>query len=145
LARQAAPRAALLGVSIDPVLPEDHVTVWADPGRLQQVLSNLFDNALVHTPSGGRVTISARPDGRFIVIAVTDTGPGIPPEHLPHVFDRFYRADPSRSRATGGVGLGLAIARQLVEASGGAITVDSAPGAGTTFSVRWPSAFTASS
>jgi len=79
------------------------------------------------------------------VIAVADTGPGIPPEHLPHVFDRFYRADPSRSRATGGVGLGLAIARQMVEGSGGAIVVESVPGAGATFSVRWPSAFTASS
>lgn len=145
LARQAAPRAASLGVTIHTVLPDDHVTVWADRGRLQQVLSNIFDNALVHTPAGGRVTISASPDGAAVVIAVTDTGPGIPPEHLPHVFDRFYRADPSRSRATGGVGLGLAIARQMVEAGGGTIAVTSVPGAGTTFSVRWPSAFTASS
>lgn len=145
LARQAAPRAASLGVSIATQLPDEHVTVWADRSRLQQVLSNLFDNALVHTPVGGRVTISARADGPAIVIAVTDTGSGIPLEHLPHVFDRFYRADPSRSRATGGVGLGLAIARQMVEASGGSIAVDSVPGTGTTFSVRWPAAFTAPS
>jgi two-component system sensor histidine kinase BaeS len=144
LVRQAEPRAASLGVSLDAMLPVTHVTVWADPARLQQVLSNLLDNALVHTSSGGKVTITLTADA-MTRINVSDTGPGIPPEHLPHVFDRFYRADASRSRTTGGVGLGLAIARQMVEASGGSIAVQSAPGTGTTFSVLWPSSFTASS
>ena len=138
LVRQAAPRAASLGVSLDAVLPESPVTVWADPARLQQVLSNLLDNALVHTPPGGRVAITVRADAAMATIDVADNGPGIPAEHLPHVFDRFYRADASRSRMTGGVGLGLAIARQMVEASGGTITVTSTPGTGTVFRVQWP-------
>lgn len=145
LVKQAAPRAASLGVSLDAVLPESPVNVWADPARLQQVLSNLLDNALVHTPAGGKVAITVRADAAMATIDVADNGSGIPAEHLPHVFDRFYRADASRSRTTGGVGLGLAIARQMVEASGGAITVSSTPGSGTVFSVQWPSAFTASS
>ena len=160
LARHAAPRAASLGVTLTVDPPADDVTVRADPARLQQVLSNLIDNALVQTPSGGRVTLSVgstpgpktRPpmsasQAQTVVIEVADTGPGISAEHLPHVFDRFYRADPSRSRATGGVGLGLAIARQMTEAAGGSIAVQSAVGAGTTFAVSWPtdSIFTASS
>jgi len=161
LARHAAPRASSLGVTLTVDPPTDDVTVWADPARLQQVLSNLIDNALVHTPAGGRVTLSVgstpglktRPptsaplSPTVVVIEVADTGPGIAAEHLPHVFDRFYRADPSRSRATGGVGLGLAIARQMTEAAGGTISVRSVVGAGTTFAVAWPtgSIFTASS
>jgi two-component system sensor histidine kinase BaeS len=145
LIRHATPRAASLGVTVEAIVPEHHVAVWADPGRLRQVLSNLLDNALVHTPPGGRVSISVHGGPPVVTIDVADTGPGIPAEHLPHVFDRFYRADPSRSRTTGGVGLGLAIARQMVEASGGTITAGSTPGAGTVFTIRWPSAFTASS
>jgi two-component system sensor histidine kinase BaeS len=148
LARHAAPRAASLGVTLTVDPPKDDVTVWADPARLQQVLSNLIDNALVHTPAGGRVTLSVGgTHAHTVVIEVADTGPGIAAEHLPHVFDRFYRADPSRSRATGGVGLGLAIARQMTEAAGGTISVRSVIGAGTTFAVAWPteSIFTASS
>jgi signal transduction histidine kinase len=101
-------------------------------------VANLIDNALVHTPSGGDVVVTATTTDGHTRLAVRDTGPGIPPEHLPHIFDRFYRVDPSRSRSTGGVGLGLAIAKQFVEASGGTIRVDSEPGEGATFLVVLP-------
>ena len=141
---QAAPRAASIGVRVESAVPGDGLTLWGDRARVQQVLSNLLDNALAHTPAGGAVTFDARRAAGDTIIEVRDTGEGIAAEHLPHVFDRFYRADPSRSRATGGAGLGLAIARQVVEASGGRISAASVPGAGTTFEVRWPS-FTASS
>ena len=142
--QQAAPRAAALGVRVESRVTDAAMVVWGDRARVLQVLSNLLDNALAHTPPDGTVTFAARRDARDTIIEVRDTGEGIAGEHLPHVFDRFYRADPSRSRATGGAGLGLAIARQVVEASGGRITAASEPGAGTTFEVRWPS-FTASS
>ena len=142
--RQAAPRAASLGVRVENTVTGGELTLWGDRARVQQVLSNLLDNALGHTPPGGSVTFDARRVDGETIIGVRDTGDGIAAEHLPHVFDRFYRADPSRSRATGGAGLGLAIARQVVEASGGGITAASVPGAGTTFEVRWPS-FTVSS
>jgi len=107
--------------------------VLADPDRLAQVLRNLLSNALRHTPPGGQISISARAADDAVEIAVADTGEGIQPEDLPHVFDRFWRADRSRTRETGGSGLGLAIARQLVEAQGGAIGVESEPGRGSRF------------
>lgn len=114
------------------------VVVHADPGRVRQALGNLVANALTHTPSGGRVDVVVREDGDEAVVMVSDTGEGIAPEHLPHVFDRFYRADPSRSRATGGSGLGLAITRHLVEAHGGTVEAASTPGEGATFTLRLP-------
>ena len=121
-------------------LPE----VMADPARLGQVLRNLVSNAITHTPSGGRVTLATGLEevegARFVRFEVRDTGVGIAPEHLPHIFDRFYRADPSRSRATGGAGLGLAIVKHLVEAQGGAIRVESAVGQGTTVTFTLPTA-----
>ena len=113
-------------------------TVLGDPARLRQVLLILLDNALRHTPAGGQVTLAAAPAGHTVEISVADTGAGIAPEHLPHVFDRFYRADPARSGD--GTGLGLAIARSLVTAQGGHIRIDSQPGVGTTVVVRLPSA-----
>lgn len=143
--QQASARASQLGVQLENAVVDEALTLWGDPARARQVLSNLIDNALAHTPGGGVVTVDARRDGSETVIEVRDTGAGIAPDHLPHVFDRFYRADPSRSRATGGAGLGLAIARQVVEASGGRITVTSEPGRGTAFRVRWPASFTSSS
>lgn len=109
--------------------------VNADPGRLGQVLRNLLANALTHTPEGGVIELSGRERDGKVEIAVSDTGPGIAPEHLPHVFDRFYRADPSRARSSGGAGLGLAIVRQLVEAHGGGVTVESVVGHGARFVV----------
>ena len=110
----------------------------ADPVRLRQAVGNLVTNAVRHTPPDGRITLRARRDGTEVVIEVSDTGGGIAPADLPHVFDRFWRADRSRSRATGGRGLGLAITRQLVVAHGGTVTAASTPGAGSTFTVRLP-------
>lgn len=113
--------------------------VDADPDRLEQVFRNLILNAQTHTPAHGRIEVRADQDAGWVQIDVADTGSGIAPDHLPHVFDRFYRADRSRSRATGGAGLGLAIARQLVTAHGGTIIAASdGPGRGATVTVRLP-------
>ncbi|AVZ72850.1 two-component sensor histidine kinase [Streptomyces lunaelactis] len=110
----------------------------ADPVRMRQALGNLVANALRHTPADGTVTLTARQAGDLAVLTVEDTGGGIAPEDLPHVFERFWRAEKSRSRRTGGSGLGLSIVRQLVEAHGGTVTADSPPGAGAAFTVRLP-------
>jgi len=112
--------------------------IVADPVRLRQLLGNLVANAVRHTPASGTVTLTSRRDGEQIVIEVADSGTGIDPADLPHVFDRFWRADKSRNRHTGGSGLGLAIAQKLTHAHGGDITVTSAPGTGTTCTVRPP-------
>lgn len=112
--------------------------IAADPERLKQILSNLLRNAILYTPIGGRVHLSAARQGDAVALTVSDDGPGIPPEHLPHIFERFYRADHSRARATGGSGLGLAIARALCEMQGGRIQVASQIGQGTTFVVSLP-------
>ncbi|MEW2295514.1 HAMP domain-containing sensor histidine kinase [Streptomyces sp. NPDC006743] len=119
---------------------EDGLCLDADPVRMRQVLGNLVSNALRHTPSGGTVTLTARADGDEVVLTVTDTGTGIAPEDLPHVFDRFWRAEKSRSRRTGGSGLGLAIVRQLVDAHGGTATAAGELGAGSVFTLRLPAA-----
>lgn len=140
LLRQSAARADALGVALSGEVVPEGLTMWVDPARWRQIVGNLLDNALVHTPSGGRVDIRAHEAQGQVVVAVSDTGPGIAPDHVAHVFDRFYRVDPSRTRATGGVGLGLAIARQLTEASGGRIDVTSTTGQGTTFTVTLPGA-----
>src|SRR6266702_3637789 len=115
---------------------EERVT--ADPEALRQVFTNLFDNALRHTPPGGSVAVSAKPEGAGMIIAVADTGSGIAPEHLPRIFERFYRADPGRSRDEGGTGLGLAIVKHLVEAHGGRVEARSAVGTGTTIRMFFP-------
>ena len=112
-----------------------------DLQRIMQVLQNLLANALRHTPPGGRIVVSAgpRPDGQ-VAIGVEDTGSGIAPEDLPHIFERFYRADSSRARSTGGSGLGLTIARRLVETHGGTIGVESVVGQGSRFTFTLPPA-----
>ena len=121
-----------LKTDIEPLPP-----VIGDIDRLEQVFSNLLDNALKHTPSGGDINIIARhPNPNFAEISITDTGPGIPAEQMRHVFERFYRADPSAGKA--GAGLGLAIARQIVLAHGGDIIAKSKLGKGTEFVVRLP-------
>lgn len=116
------------------------LTVVADPMRLRQAIGNLAGNAVRHSPPGGKVTLSAHratePDSTAVVIEVTDEGPGIAAEDLPLVFERFWRAEKSRSRQTGGSGLGLAIVRKLVEAHDGTVTAESIPGAGATFTIR---------
>lgn len=109
-----------------------------DRDRLEQVLTNLVSNAVDFTPSEGRITISAEPVPGGVVLAVRDTGAGIPPEDLPRIFERFYRVDKARSREFGGTGLGLAIARELVEAHGGRIAIESALGRGTAVRVTLP-------
>lgn len=111
--------------------------VHADPERLGQVLGNLLSNALRHTPAGGVVTVAAAPAGGRLRLTVRDTGSGIAPEHLPRVFERFYRADPARSRA-GGSGVGLTIARGLAEAMGGRLTARSEVGSGSEFTLELP-------
>jgi len=118
-------------------------TVAADPERMDQVLGNLLDNALRHTPAGGTVTLAAHHGGAAepggVEFVVTDTGDGIPAEHLAHVFERFYRVDRARDRAHGGSGIGLAITKALVEAHGGTVTASSAgPSHGAVFTVRLP-------
>jgi signal transduction histidine kinase len=114
--------------------------VDADPDRLQQVLLILLDNAIKNTPADGHVDVRVRPEGVAAVAEVVDTGSGIAPEHLPRIFDRFYRADKARSRGDGGSGLGLAIARMLVDAHGGHLAVSSTLGVGTHVTVSLPMA-----
>ncbi|MFF1544959.1 sensor histidine kinase [Streptomyces sp. NPDC058291] len=117
-------------------------TPWldADPVRLRQALGNLVTNAVRHTPPDGTVTLSARGEGGEVVLTVADTGTGIADDDLPHVFERFWRAEKSRSRRTGGSGLGLPIVRQLTDAHGGTAEAASTPGAGSVFTLRLPAA-----
>jgi heavy metal sensor kinase len=109
-----------------------------DEARLRELFMNLLDNAIRYTPAPGTVSVSLRREGQMAVVAITDTGVGIPAEDIPFIFERFYRVDKSRSRAEGGSGLGLAICRHIAEAHGGRIEVESQVGAGSTFSVWLP-------
>ncbi len=110
-----------------------------DAHRISQVLRNLLENAAAYTAAGGTITVAVRAqDKRTIEVSVTDTGQGIPAEELPFIFERFYRVDKSRTRATGGSGLGLTITKRLVEAHGGKITAQSEPGKGSRFSFTLP-------
>ena len=111
-----------------------------DPEALRQVLGNLYDNARRHTPGDGLIEAIAEPESGGVRIAVRDNGSGISGEHLPRIFERFYRADPSRSRAEGGTGLGLAIVKHLVESHGGRVQAESELGHGTSISIWFPSA-----
>ena len=130
----AAKKGITLTSEIDPAVR----VVRVDPTALRQMLSNLIENAIRYTASGA-VTVKASPsEDRGFTISVSDTGIGIPAEHLSRIFERFYRADPARSRADGGTGLGLAIVRHLVEAHGGRVTAESTPGAGTTVFMSFP-------
>ena len=130
--------AALKNISIDLQLPPDLPEISADPGRLVQVVSNLVDNALVFTPEGGRIGLSARVVAESLEVIVQDSGPGIAEDDLERVFERFYRSDPSRQRNEGGSGLGLAIAKSIVEKHNGRIWAESKPGQGTTMIVQLP-------
>ena len=118
--------------------PGPPTTFAGDEDLLLQLLLNLLDNAIKHTPAEGQVSAGWSVDGGHVQIWVRDTGSGIAPEHLPHIFERFYRADKARSRAEGGVGLGLSICRWIAEAHGGYISVESVPGRDATFTVRLP-------
>jgi signal transduction histidine kinase len=121
--------------------PDRNATVHADPLRVSQILGNLMGNALKFTPVRGHITLRAAPNGRLVVFQVVDNGPGIPPAHVEHLFDKFWQA---RQSDNSGVGLGLTIARGLVEAHGGTMSVESTVGTGSTFSFTLPAATTTS-
>lgn len=121
-------------LDVAPDLPR----VNADPERVQQILRNLLNNAVTHVPENGKIVVSAVPNGQEVELKVHDTGMGMTPEQLQNIFERFYRVDPSRTRATGGAGLGLAIVKQLVEAHGGRVWAESTFGKETTFSFTLP-------
>lgn len=123
-----------LHVKVDHSLPK----VTLDPKRIRQVMANILSNALRHTPATGEIWVEILQEGGEVELRVTDSGPGIPPEDLPHLFERFYRGDQARSRSGGGSGLGLAIAKQWVEAHGGRIWAENSEQTGARFVVRLP-------
>jgi signal transduction histidine kinase len=126
-------------ITLDVTVQPSALTVDADGQRLEQAVQNLAANALRHTPENGRVTLAAEETPEGVRIAVRDTGPGIPPEHLPHIFERFYKADASRTAAAqSGSGLGLSIVQAIVERHGGTITAANAPEGGAIFEIRLP-------
>jgi heavy metal sensor kinase len=130
--RQAQEAEVTLQIDLPTQLP-----VFGDRDRLLELFINLLENSFSHAP-GSLVSVRALSNGENILVSITDTGPGIAKEHLPHLFDRFYRVDPSRKRSVSGSGLGLAIAQEIANAHGGGISVQSEPGRGTTFTVRLP-------
>lgn len=135
------PRAEAKALRLDLEVAPNTPLLDLDQTRLRQIVGNLLENALLHSPAGGAVAVTAGPgNGGGVVIAIRDNGPGIPAADLPYVFDRFYRVDPSRARATGGVGLGLTIARQLARAHGGDLTAESPPDSGSVFTLTLPPA-----
>ena len=130
-------RAAEEGVRLEVEVPNE-LSTRGDPDRTAQILAALLDNAMRYTPQGGSVTVCGRRTDGQVEASVKDTGPGIPLEHLPRIFDRFYRAEEARTRAGGGTGLGLSIARDLARAQGGELTVESTPARGASFTLRLP-------
>jgi len=137
-------KATAKGVSVSVQLPKRLPPVNIDAHRVSQVLRNILENAVDHTGQGDSIAVSARKRGSWVEISVADTGEGIPAAHLANVFERFYRVDKSRARATGGRGLGLTIAKYIVEAHGGRIEVESEPGRGSRFTFTVPVADSAS-
>ena len=132
--------AGRLGVALTVGAAGEEIKLNTDPDRLRQILSNLVHNALHHTPGGGQVMIAGRRDEDAVRITVSDTGSGIGPDDLPHVFDRFYRASNGSDRKAAGLGLGLSISRELARAMGGDISVSSTPGEGSRFTLMLPAA-----
>lgn len=132
-AKIAGRKSITLSARASPVPP-----VVGDSDRLRRVLEHLVDNALKYTPDGGRVSVQVEPQGAGASVSVHDSGPGIGPEHLPRLFERFYRVDTARSRELGGTGLGLSIVKHLAESMGASVLVTSVPGQGSTFAVRLP-------
>ena len=130
-------------IALDKTFEPAAETIYADRTALEQILLNLIENAIRHTGTGGRISIQTKREGGGVSLAVDDTGSGIPPEHLPRIFERFYRADSGRSREAGGTGLGLAIVSHLVEAHGGNVSAESVVGVGTTIRIFFPDGATA--
>lgn len=124
-------------IEVDVSVAEDADQIVADPERIEQLVENLFANALRYTPAGGHIELRAKGDGNAVVLSVVDSGQGIPPDHVPFVFDRFYKADPARRRSAPGSGLGLSIAKAIVERHHGSIGVTSEPGR-TAFTIVLP-------
>jgi signal transduction histidine kinase len=132
------PRAQEKGVALRHDFGPDLPAASLDRDRILQVIHNLLDNAIRHTPAGGAVTVGLRVTGQDITLTVRDTGPGIPQEDSERIFERFHRLDPARARSSGGAGLGLAVVKSLVEAHGGNVSVASGPTGGSTFTVVLP-------
>jgi signal transduction histidine kinase len=137
-AQMVQPHLAEKNLTLQMYISSDLPRIEADQERVAQILRNLFSNAIRYTPSQGEIHLTASRSEAGVTISVRDSGVGIAPEHLPSLFERFYRADSSRARATGGTGLGLAIVKQVVQAHGGQITVESQPGKGTRFTFTLP-------
>lgn len=135
--KRLAPLARENGIELE-CSAKEALEISGDAVKLQQVVYNVIDNAIKYTPRGGEVHTSLARTGKRAVIRVSDTGIGIPADDLPHIFDRFYRVDKARSRATGGTGLGLSIVKQIVQLHGGTITATSEEGKGTTFVIEFP-------
>ena len=138
IARDFALRAKKKGVALRVDVTADIAPLHADPLRMEQVLTNLTDNALKFTPEGGTVTLGASFDGNGFQLWVSDSGQGILSSHLPHIFERFYRVDKGRSRDVGGTGLGLSIVKHIALAHGGTVEAESTFGKGTTIRLRLP-------
>ena len=130
-------RALAEGISLE-AQTSDRLEARGDPARTEQILAALLDNALRFTPQGGRITVTGSPVDRHVEAVVRDSGPGIAPEHMPRIFDRFYRAEAARTREGGGTGLGLSIARDLARAQGGELVAENAEGGGAVFRLRLP-------
>lgn len=138
VAEVISPKIAAKGITLKVDVPTDLPLLNADPFRLGQIVENLLRNALSRTPPNGTIMVVARATDSEVKVSVGDTGEPIAPEHLPHIFERFYRVDPSRSRETGGTGLELALARELARAHGGDVTVHTAPHEGSMFTLHLP-------
>ncbi len=134
----AGVRATEKNISLDFKAAVDIPDLEIDPVRIEQVVGNLLANAIRHTPKGGSICVTLNTKNDNLMLSVSDSGEGIPPEHLPHIFERFYRVGASRARSEGGTGLGLAIVKQMVEAHGGSVWAESQLGEGSTFYVRLP-------
>jgi signal transduction histidine kinase len=128
------------GVTLEIDVPANAASATADPTAVRQIIANLVENSLRYTPTEGRITVFAERERTGVWIGVRDTGIGIPLEHLPRIFERFYRVDPARSREAGGTGLGLSIVRHLAEAHGGRVRADSTLGRGTAVAAFFPDA-----
>jgi two-component system phosphate regulon sensor histidine kinase PhoR len=138
IAMDWAAKMAKKGVALVLAIGDDIPVISVDPLRLEQVLNNLVDNALKYTPAQGVITIQASRQGGFVILCVEDTGAGIPPVDLPHIFERFYRADKARSREMGGTGLGLSIVKHIAHAHGGTVRAESTLGEGTAIILELP-------
>ena len=135
--KRLLPLARENGIEINLEMKDD-TAILGDSAKLEQVIYNVIDNAIKYTPRGGEVEVSLNRSGKKALIRISDTGIGIPADDLPHIFDRFYRVDKARSRATGGTGLGLSIVKQIVQNHGGNISAASSEGKGTAFTIELP-------